>query len=108
MTTQLFKSLTYIIVVLFFSSMAHAENMTFNFSEGRPVEAAADKLEEVYSLPISYEDPLYENDTELKNTLSFSYEVPAADATEDTVTTSGTTVSTSCAISPIWCCFFHS
>lgn len=84
MTTQLFKSFTYIIVVLFFSSMAHAENVTFNFSEGRAVEAAADKLEEVYSLPISYEDPLYGNDTELKGTLSFSYEVPAADATEDT------------------------
>jgi hypothetical protein len=85
-----FKSLfslgrtTPLVLVLLLSGLAHAETQSITFSEGHAVRDAVDRLEAVYDLPITYEDPPMSYEYEVAKTikpLSITYEVPPPNAT---------------------------
>jgi len=76
-----------VLAILLSTAAAHAETRAVTFSEGHAVREAVDRLEAVYDVPITYEDPPMSYEQEVAKAakpLFFSYEVPAPDATLET------------------------
>jgi hypothetical protein len=82
----LLRQIILLVMVMLFTGLAHAETKSVTLFEGHAVRDAVDRLEAIYDLPVTYEDPPMSYEHEVLKTarpLSFSYEVPPPNATPE-------------------------